>query len=49
MKIAVCSDELYPINDYVVKELERLGHEVTLFGRHIISLDVDTTTKYYKS
>ncbi|KTD73326.1 RpiB/LacA/LacB family sugar-phosphate isomerase [Legionella tucsonensis] len=32
MKIAVCSDTLYPVNDYVVKELERLGHEVVPFG-----------------
>ncbi|STX81325.1 ribose/galactose isomerase [Legionella busanensis] len=32
MKIAVCSDELYPVNDFVVDELERLGHEVILFG-----------------
>ena len=32
MKIAVCSDELYPVNDLVVKELERRGHEVICFG-----------------
>ncbi|KTC86075.1 MULTISPECIES: RpiB/LacA/LacB family sugar-phosphate isomerase [Legionella] len=32
MKIAVCSDELYPINDFVVEELQRLGHQVVLFG-----------------
>ncbi len=32
MKIAVCSDELYPVNDFVVQELKRLGHEVALFG-----------------
>ena len=32
MKIAVCSDELYPVNDFVVQELERLGHEVLPFG-----------------
>ncbi|CEG56121.1 RpiB/LacA/LacB family sugar-phosphate isomerase [Legionella fallonii] len=32
MKIAVCSDELYPVNEFVVKELERLGHQVILFG-----------------
>ncbi|AWN74261.1 RpiB/LacA/LacB family sugar-phosphate isomerase [Legionella anisa] len=32
MKIAVCSDALYPVNDYVVEELKRLGHEVILFG-----------------
>ncbi|MDP1603586.1 MAG: RpiB/LacA/LacB family sugar-phosphate isomerase [Legionella sp.] len=32
MKIAVCSDELYPVNDFVVQELERLGHQVSLFG-----------------
>ncbi len=32
MKIAVCSDELYPVNDFIVQELERLGHQVVLFG-----------------
>ncbi|MBA2709243.1 MAG: RpiB/LacA/LacB family sugar-phosphate isomerase [Tatlockia sp.] len=32
MKIAVVSDELYPVNSFVVQELERLGHEVILFG-----------------
>lgn len=32
MKIAVCSDELYPVNDFVVQELKRLGHEVVPFG-----------------
>ncbi len=32
MKIAVCSDELYPVNEFVVNELKRLGHEVVLFG-----------------
>lgn len=32
MKIAVCSDELYPVNDCVVQELSRLGHEAVLFG-----------------
>lgn len=32
MKIAVCSDELYPVNDFVVHEIERLGHEAVLFG-----------------
>ncbi|CAM2759853.1 ribose/galactose isomerase [Legionella steigerwaltii] len=32
MKIAVCSDELYPVNEFVVQELERLGHQVVPFG-----------------
>lgn len=32
MKIAVCSDELYPVNEYVVQTLEQLGHHVVLFG-----------------
>lgn len=32
MKIAICSDELYPVNDFVVIELKRLGHEVHVFG-----------------
>ncbi|CDZ76296.1 Ribose-5-phosphate isomerase B [Legionella massiliensis] len=32
MRIAVGSDEHYPVNDFVVKELARLGHEVILFG-----------------
>ncbi|KTC75472.1 ribose/galactose isomerase [Legionella birminghamensis] len=32
MKIAVCSDELYPVNDFVVEQLKHSGHEVLLFG-----------------
>ncbi|ARB91296.1 RpiB/LacA/LacB family sugar-phosphate isomerase [Legionella longbeachae] len=32
MKIAVCSDELYPVNDFVIQEVEHLGHQVILFG-----------------
>ncbi|ARG98153.1 RpiB/LacA/LacB family sugar-phosphate isomerase [Legionella micdadei] len=32
MKIAVCSDELYPVNEFVVRELERMGHKVIRFG-----------------
>ena len=32
MKIAVCSDERYPVNDFVIQELKRLGHQVVLFG-----------------
>lgn len=32
MKIAVCSDEPYAINQFVVKELLTDGHDVKLFG-----------------
>jgi ribose 5-phosphate isomerase B len=32
MKIALCSDELYPIHDLCIQELERLGHKVISFG-----------------
>ncbi len=32
MKFAICSDEPYPIHDFVVRELKRLGHEVLCFG-----------------
>ncbi len=32
MNIAVSSDEYYPIHDYVVEELKKLGHSVTCFG-----------------
>jgi len=32
MKIAICSDELYPVNDFVVQELKRRGHEPICFG-----------------
>ncbi|MCE3045727.1 RpiB/LacA/LacB family sugar-phosphate isomerase [Legionella sp. 16cNR16C] len=32
MKIAVCSDELYPVNDFVVEELRKSGYEPVLFG-----------------
>lgn len=32
MKIAVTSDELYPVNDFVIEELGKLGHRVIPFG-----------------
>jgi len=32
MKIAVCSDEPYAVNDIAVKELQKRGHEVVRFG-----------------
>lgn len=32
MKFAVCSDELYAINEFVIAELEKRGHEVIRFG-----------------
>ena len=32
MRIAVCSDELYPVNTYVRDLLEAMGHEVVPFG-----------------
>lgn len=32
MKVAVCSDEPYAVNDAVADELERRGHEVVRFG-----------------
>lgn len=39
MKIAVCSDELYPIHKFVVLELERRGHEVFRFGSFLSHKD----------
>lgn len=32
MKIAVCSDEPYPVNDVIVTEIKKRGHEAILFG-----------------
>ena len=32
MRIAVCSDEPYPVHDLIVAELERRGHQVFRFG-----------------
>lgn len=32
MRIAVCSDEPYPVHDVVLAELERRGHTVVAFG-----------------
>ena len=32
MKIAVSSDEKTPLTDFVIDELKKRGHEVTLFG-----------------
>lgn len=32
MKIALCSDEPYPVHDIVAEELEKRGHDVVAFG-----------------
>lgn len=32
MRVAVCSDEPYPVHDVVVADLERRGHQVVRFG-----------------
>ena len=32
MKVAVCSDEPYAVNDVAVEELEKRGHQVVRFG-----------------
>ena len=32
MKIAVCSDEVYPVHQFVVEELKKYGHDAVLFG-----------------
>jgi ribose 5-phosphate isomerase B len=32
MRVAVCSDEPYRVNDVAVEELEKRGHEVVRFG-----------------
>lgn len=32
MRIAVCSDEIYPLHEVVVSELDKQGHEVARFG-----------------
>lgn len=32
MTLAVCTDELYPVNHFVLKELKRRGHKVVCFG-----------------
>jgi ribose 5-phosphate isomerase B len=32
MKIALCSDELYPVNEFVANELKKRGHGVVSFG-----------------
>ena len=32
MKIALTTDEVYPVHQTVLAELKKLGHEVTLFG-----------------
>lgn len=32
MKIAICSDEPYPVNDVAAAELTRRGHELVRFG-----------------
>ena len=35
MKIALCSDEPYPIHDLIIAELTRRGHEVVFFGSFV--------------
>lgn len=32
MRVAVCSDEPYPVHETLVRELQRRGHEVVRFG-----------------
>ena len=32
MIVALCSDEIYPVNEWVERELVRRGHEVRRFG-----------------
>ncbi len=32
MRFAICSDEPYPVNETVARELERSGHSVVRFG-----------------
>ncbi|MFC3909238.1 RpiB/LacA/LacB family sugar-phosphate isomerase [Legionella dresdenensis] len=32
MKVAVVSDELYPVNEFIIQQVKGLGHEVILFG-----------------
>ena len=32
MKIAICSDEPYPVHEAVAKHVEKLGHDVVRFG-----------------
>jgi ribose 5-phosphate isomerase B len=32
MKIAICSDEPYPIHNFVLSEVRKRGHEAVLFG-----------------
>ena len=32
MKIAVCSDELFPVNEFVISEIEKRGHQAIRYG-----------------
>ena len=41
MKIAICSDEPYPIHDAVVAFVEELGHEVVRYGSLVDGQDQD--------
>jgi len=41
MKIAICSDEPYPIHDAVVAFVEELGHEVVRYGSLIDGREQD--------
>ena len=32
MKIAVCSDELFPVNEFVISEIEKRGYQAIRYG-----------------
>ena len=41
MIFAVCSDEIHPVNDFVIEELKLRGHEVICFGALVSRKDED--------
>ena len=49
MKIAICSDEPYPIHDAVVSFVEELGHEVVRYGSLIDGKEQDWVETAYKA
>ncbi len=40
MRIAVSSDEAYPVNEFVVTEIQALGHSVLRFGSLVSGQDI---------
>jgi ribose 5-phosphate isomerase B len=39
LRVAICSDEIYPIHDLIIDQVKSRGYEVSLFGALAIGLE----------